>query len=291
MARPNKLAVAYPDIVTYFERSEERVFTAHRLGNFIDDQREEWKIGKHRKLTDIINFLIEKGNLQTHRFRQGENNQVELYSWETQDEFTIISGLKNNAYFAFYSALFIHQLTLQIPKTFYLNFEHSSEQLVSGKPLTQEAIDKAFSKFQRKSLLTYSWKGNKIVITNGKKTGLLGVNKQISDEQSFSYTDLERTLIDIAVRPAYSGGVFEVLEAYRRAKEKLNIEKLAHYLEELDYMYPYEQVVGFYLQQAGYAENQYKVFRKKQEWKFYLTYNLRNPLFSEEWKLYHPKGF
>ena len=33
-------------------------------------------------------------------------------------------------------------------------------------------------------------------------------------------TNIERTLIDIAVRPVYSGGVFEVLKAYRLAKDK-----------------------------------------------------------------------
>ena len=41
-------------------------------------------------------------------------------------------------------------------------------------------------------------------------------------------TDLERTLIDIAVRPEYAGGVYEVLNVYRLAKGKVsaNNEKL-----------------------------------------------------------------
>ena len=68
---------------------------------------------------------------------------------------------------------------------------------------------------------------------------------------SIPTTNIERTLIDIAVRPVYSGGVFEVLKAYKMAKDKVSINKLAAYLKKIGYVYPYHQVVGFYLEKSG----------------------------------------
>lgn len=48
-----------------------------------------------------------------------------------------------------------------------------------------------------------------------KKTNSIDVG--VKTIKKIRVTDLERTLIDIAVRPAYSGGVFEVLEAFKNA--------------------------------------------------------------------------
>ncbi|MBK8734668.1 MAG: hypothetical protein IPL98_01825 [Saprospiraceae bacterium] len=44
-------------------------------------------------------------------------------------------------------------------------------------------------------------------MTNRKFTNKLGVIKRQNNNQCFDFTDLERTLIDVAVRPVYAGGV------------------------------------------------------------------------------------
>jgi len=204
-----------------------------------------------------------------------------------------MSGLKSDSFFCYYSALYLHGLTQQIPKTFYLNAEHTSDS--SGRSddpdITQEAIDGAFASEQRKSSISYSLDEKKIIITNGKRTGKLGVIKNYNDHQHFHYTDVERTLIDCAVRPVYAGGVFEVLEAFKLGMEQLDVKKMASYLNQIDYIYPYDQVIGFYLEKAGYDESMLKLFDKKKEFNFYLTYNIRNKNFSDRWKLFYPKGF
>ncbi|MFN0187860.1 MAG: hypothetical protein ACKVQV_04105 [Bacteroidia bacterium] len=56
-----------------------------------------------------------------------------------------------------------------------------------------------------------------------------------NSEQSYRYTDLERTLIGIAIRPAYSSGVKEDLKENELAKEKVDIQKLKKYLTEMDF--------------------------------------------------------
>ena len=104
---------------------------------------------------------------------------------------------------------------------------------------------------------------------NGKQTGQLGV-MEMKDEfgEVVPVTGLERTLIDIAVRPTYAGGIPEVLEAYRRARGKLSLNRLAATLSKMDYVYPYEQAVGFLLERSGYdivKIRRHKLFRINKE--------------------------
>jgi predicted transcriptional regulator of viral defense system len=278
MARKNKLDLSLPAIVGYFE-------ILNRNGH-------DWNIQPNRNTSRVLDYLLKREMLAKNSFINDSNEVKFIYSWKTQDEYTVISGLKSDSYFAYYSSLFLHQLTLQIPKTVYLNFEHKREirSNDSETNLTQEAIDNAFNGSQRKSSLTFSFNDKKIVLTNGKFTNKLGVVKRQNNNQWFEYTNLERTLIDIAVRPVYAGGVFEVIEAYKIAKGKLNVRRLVKYLEKLNYIYPYYQVIGFYLEKAGYPDKDVEFLKKEMKFNFYLTYDIRKKEFSEKWKLYYPKG-
>ena len=65
-------------------------------------------------------------------------------------------------------------------------------------------------------------------------------------------TTLERTLIDITVRPIYSGGVNAVLDAYKKSIGKVSVKKIIAILDTINFIYPYYQAVGFYLEKAGY---------------------------------------
>jgi hypothetical protein len=69
-------------------------------------------------------------------------------------------------------------------------------------------------------------------------------------------TSLERTLIDVTVRPGYAGGIEGVLNAYRRALDAISVSRPVNILKQLDYVYPYHQAVGFYMERAGFQDKQ-----------------------------------
>ncbi|MCA1568538.1 MAG: hypothetical protein LC803_23390 [Acidobacteria bacterium] len=103
-------------------------------------------------------------------------------------------------------------------------------------------------------------------------------------------TSVERTLIDITVRPVYSGGASEVLNAYRLAKDKVSTRTLIGTLKEMNYVYPYHQAVGFYLERTGvYKKAELQQLRSMpMEHDFYLDYNMSETQFSEVWRIHFP---
>jgi predicted transcriptional regulator of viral defense system len=129
---------------------------------------------------------------------------------------------------------------------------------------------------------------------NGMYTGNLGVIKMPGpDGETLSITNMERTLIDITVRPEYAGGIYEVLKAYRLAKDKVSINRLVAILKEINYVYPYHQAVGFYLEKAGvYKQSQLDLVQRfKMKYDFYLMHKMKDYEYSQKWRLYYPKGF
>ena len=78
------------------------------------------------------------------------------------------------------------------------------------------------------------------MLLSGKDTNRLGVQEITGDQgERIDLTNLERTLIDIAVCPAYAGGTQNVLFSYSRAIQKISVDLLVEMLEDLDYLYPY----------------------------------------------------
>ncbi len=125
-------------------------------------------------------------------------------------------------------------------------------------------------------------------------TGNLGITEiNFSSNEFLPITDIERTLIDITVRPVYSGGIYMVLDAYKAAQDKVSINKLTAYLQKLNYVYPYHQAIGFYLDKTGaYSKKQIDLLHKfEMKYDFYLTHQMKEMDYSPEWKLFYPKGF
>lgn len=294
MGRKNLLDKSFSQIESFFDNYHIHAFNFHGIREIIAEYRDDWQISINKSTKNIIDYLLKKQVLFSHSALTPSNEINQIYTWKFTDDYTVLSGVKTNSYFSYYSALFFNGLTLQIPKTHYLNYERSNNiTRISNSVISQKAIDNSFSKPQRKSKNIYKFHDKRIIIINGKFTGKLGVTPIQTPgraEGKLYCTDLARTLIDVSVRPVYSGGVFEVLEAYRRAKGKVNILLIKKYLDELNYIYPYEQVIGFYLEKAEYNKEDIEIFNTEKPFDFYLTYEMRNKVYDEKWKLYYPKG-
>ena len=152
-------------------------------------------------------------------------------------------------------------------------------------------IDRAFSSKQRESNLFYKFDDWRIVVIAGKQTGRLEVSPLPIDHGVVDVTRIERTLVDIAVRPAYSGGVYQVLQASRNARTRVSVATLLATLKKLDYVYPYHQAIGFYMQRAGYEQKQLsQVKALDRSYDFYLAHDMRERAYDSDWRIYYPQG-
>lgn len=271
------------------------VLNRPELQKLMKNNRKALGITQSLSFEDFVNYLSGFGVLKVFHFEFPKGLSFTRYALPDVSLYAVVSTFYAQAYFSHYSALYLHQLTEQLPKTLYLNLEQTPKpSSTSRKGLEQANIDRAFGKPQRVSNNFSVFEDQTVYVLSGKATSYEGVEDLLlNDKEQVRVTGLERTLIDAAVRPSYSGGVQQVLQAFERAKEVgISVNRLSGTLKKLNYVYPYHQVIGFYLERAGYSETQIGMLeRLDKDHDFYLDYDLRNPDYCKRWRLYVPKGF
>lgn len=281
------------DLVLAFDawRGELQVFSQPDLQAFVRQFRVEAKPDWPCTVENVVSTLQRHGALSAVEIpSEGDYRPFHRYITPTATPFDVAAKLRPKGYFSHATAVFAHGLTEQIPQTIYLNDEQSQKPAPTGG-LTQVGLDRAFRSRQRVSKFAFVYGRTRIVILSGKQTGSLGVIRMDLDGSDHAVTDLERTLIDIAVRPVYGGGVYEILAAYRAALDRIAIDRITEYLAALDHLYPYHQAIGFYLQRAGASAASTAPLRELGlDFDFYLVHGLKDAVLDPSWRVYVPKG-
>ena len=290
----SRIQIAKPDILAYFEALPPVIRHKQMMG-FLAKERAGWRLAQRTTIRDFIVFLKKQGKLKEHKFAFPHQPET-LYVWGEIPMMELLLHLKPRSYYSHYTAMRLHGLTEQVPKVLYLSYERSSDTQW-GTSLTQSAIDEAFQRPARISNNTADFNDFQVLLINSANTGELGVlnhEAQLSLESRVSVrvTNIERTLIDAAVRPAYSGGVFEVAKAFELAKNVVSVNAMGAMLSKLRFTYPYHQAIGFYLERAGYRASSLDLMRRfPMEFDFYLTHEMSATRYVPAWRLYVPEGF
>lgn len=289
----SRISIALPDIIRYFDSYDERVLRRRDLASIFNEQREFWRLTQSMRLSEFIAYLVSNTKLRKVVFKLPHRRETR-YCWGEVSRYKLAVSMKSEGYLSHYSAVALHGLTLQVPKTIYVNHEQRP-QTPSPGGLTQERIDAAFRRPQRRTNNFTEYKGYRYCYVNGKHTGRLGV-VEMEDElgDKVPVTGLERTLIDITTRPMYGGGIPEVLEAYIRAREDISLNRLAAILTKMNYIYPYGQAVGYLLERSGYSIEsieRHRAFRLSPDgFNFYLAHDMKDVEYVQRWRLFIPKG-
>jgi predicted transcriptional regulator of viral defense system len=272
-------------------RGRRQAFAQPDMQAFVRHLRSEMTSGPPLSAATVMSALTRVGALAAVDIpSEGDYRTFHRFVTPSATVFDVAVRLRPSGYFSHATAVFAHGLTEQIPQTIYLNDEQSAKPAPSGS-LTQASLDRAFASRQRTSKFVFVFGTNRIVILNGKQTGALGVRPMSLSGAEHRVTDLERTLIDIAVRPVYAGGVHEILAAYRAALDHIDVNRIVEYLAELDYMYPYHQAIGFYLERAGASGDQTAPLRALGlAFDFHLVHGLKKSRLDTSWRVRTPEG-
>lgn len=294
---PKKTSTLTPNkaMLSYFDERRPRAYRIGDLSSLLEEQREAWKLPASVRTPRLIELLTEEGALRevTLRAEGGQYRDFTRFVWGGCTPLEIASTLKNTGYLTHGTAVFLHGLTEQVPRTIYVNHEQTPKSPPT-QPLSQAGIDRAFKGKQRSSRYTFLLDDSRYTILSGKNSGRYGVEEMRGPSgETLRVTNLERTLVDIIVRPAYAGGVYQVLEAYKSALErKVSVSRIIATLRALDYKYPYHQSIGFLMERAGFEVKKLQRLRELgSEFDFYLGYGLKNPVLDHSWRIFHPEGF
>ena len=294
--RPAKLQAATPAILRFFSESKKRVFHLQDMSKILAENRDAWNLAVSTTPEKLVELLSIKGALREVHITPSENypnaRKYTRYSWGPSSPFSIALSMRKGSYLSHGTAVFLRGLNEQLPRrVIYVNQEQSPKPQPDPDSLTQQSIAKAFSRIQRQSTFVYKYEDSDFLILSGKNTGELEVGTVRVGGEDVAVTKIERTLIDITVRAAYAGGVYQVLEAYRGALGKMSVATLLATLKRLNYLYPYHQAIGFYMQQAGYPSKQYERLKEPGlHFDFYLAHDIRDRDYSADWRLFYPKG-
>ena len=161
--------------------------------------------------SQFLDRLERKGWIR--RIKRGRFAVIPLSSGDARSpqlhEFLIAMELVSPAAIAYWSALNHHGMTEQIPRTVFVATNHHVQLS------TKEALGFTF----------------KIISVQPKK--FFGIEKDWIDEQPFSITDKEKTIIDGLDLPKYVGGVGEIAKALAQDWGELDQAKLRQYAAKI----------------------------------------------------------
>jgi hypothetical protein len=278
------------EVEACFDGAHKSVYFATSLEEAIRQNRATWHLTTVA-VPAIIELLLCESRLRVVDLASESYGSVRRYAWGALSPLELALSLKPDSYLSYGTAAYLRGLLPESPTTFHVNKEQSPKEQLGT--LTQEGLDRAFSARPRQSKLIFSdQEGHRYVVIAGKFSNHLGVSaiKGPAGERLYA-TKVERTLIDITVRPIYAGGVAKVLEAYRASRDGLSAKRLMATLRKLDHLYPYHQAVGFYLERAGFDGEAPDLARRPGlEFDFYLTHGMDDTVYDKAWRLHHPRG-
>jgi predicted transcriptional regulator of viral defense system len=297
MKRIDKINQRWIEVREFFESSQETVFSRKALEYIFTTQSNKFGFPESYRLNEFIEELETRGIATKTSISFGSWDEIR-YLRPSFSLFELATSLRPSGYFSHSSALWIHNLTESLPKTFYINSEQPGRSNPNSR-LSQAKLDYAFRRPQRLSNASATIGGFNLVSLHGQNTERTGIIRTFSfDPLNSASTEvpvssLERTLIDCTVRPYYAGGPFEVARAFETAAEQLSVNRLVAYLNQIEYVYPYHQAIGFYLERTGKVSSRtLDLLRTKPvEFDFYLTHEMEDPDYIEEWRLFVPHGF
>lgn len=296
----DRLRIALPDIVQTFSEGP-TVLTEAALREILREHRKFWRLSNRETLHVFTSFMLKRTDLRQVLIDL-PRRPIRGYTWGEVPLMESMLQLVPGSYFSHYTAVRLHGLTEQVPKTLYLSKEKQRGQdhgIASLRSYSQADIDTSFGKPDRESTnqVEVLEEGVRVVLLDAvahQGAGIMADKVNLGGKRTLNlrYTNLERTLIDIAIRPIYAGGIFEVAKAFEHAQGRLSVNAMNALYRKLKPYYPHHQRIGYYLERAGYKPNLVELFRRyPMEHDFYLTHNMGKTTYNERWRLFLPEGF
>jgi len=166
----------------------------------------------------------------------------------------------------------------------FVSKERSTKIEQGNVTLTQENIDNAFSKKPRRTNAYDKIDNHVVVLLEANKTDTF----EVIEYNGYRVSSVNRAFVEMITNVQYLQSSETIIEVFTKIKEKLNLDTIYTIIEKFDFIYPYFQLAGFYLEQIGFLKAELvKFYDKKSKLNFYTQKNKNHYEFDEYWKVYY----
>ena len=263
-----------------------RILRRSDISDQLREHRSEWDAW-NITVDEALEILLEQKVLVKEEFTSKKYRSIVRYVKGHHSALELGLSLQRDSFLSHRTALEVHGIDAS-SDTVYVNREQSPKD--PPEEITQAGINRAFRNKQRRSKYIFGHVATKYVLLTGKHTGRAGVKKMKAPSgEMVDVTDIERTLIDIVVRPAYAGTIELVADVYIKFATNVDVSHMIQLLKRLDHAYPYHQSIGFLLERAGYSDaGCVKLEALGKKFDFYLDYGMKHPKYNTRWRLHYP---
>ena len=259
--------------------NEKRFFSINDIANILDKLKEENLVSNSLSQNDFYLKLLYDG-LISHTITIRD---VEKIRYTLNKEFNIydfVYSLERNGFFSMFTSLNIQGFTNFRDNFIFISKERMQRVNFSSKNITQEAIDKAFSNKPRKTKAyntTYNYNIVMLESNNTQGVGIINYN-------GYKVSSINRAFVEIISNIQYSKTPYDVIWEFRQLKDKLDINEIFKIIEKFDFIYPYYQLAGYYLEKIGFLKEELsRFFNNKTNLIFYTMKNKTNYDLDEYW--------
>lgn len=257
------------------------------------------KNGLKRLATRVLSEGLIKVKLQ---WKGSHKTTTDIYSSLPSSEISpleIAVAFHPRSYLCYQTALFWNELTEQVPRTFYIAKERPG---TSSKAAAPEFFDEfelrdSFVKLPKEHPNVATFGEYRFAFLARAYTGNAGVESRLisfrNNKVLTLITGLERTLLDCISTPENAGGIANVVDAMKRAADRIETDSLIDLYTKLGLKYPHWQRIGLLLERLASPKHakRWRVRFGAPKCKFYLAKGYKLGWeFDEFWSVYYPKG-
>lgn len=220
----------------------------------------------------LISYTVTFRDIQKIRYTL--NKEFNIYDFAY--------SLENKSFFPMFTSLNIQGLSNYRNNFVFISRERKERNNFISRSLTQDAIDKAFTRNPRRTKAHDVINGYNLVLLESNNTEGIG----IINYNGYRVSSINRAFIEIISNIHYFISPNNVINEFKIIKNKLDIDEILKIIEKFDFVYPYYQLAGYYLEEIGFTKNElFKFYSKKSDLIFYTVKNKEKYEFNEYWNI------
>ena len=227
--------------------------------------------------------LIDEGLTQKSIIIRG-HSKTRYTLRENFNIYSFSNSIEKNSFFSMSTALNIQHLSDFRNEYIFVSKERTTRIKPSSKQLTQENIDNAFRKPPRRTSAYDAIDNYIVILLEANNTNSFG----IIEYNGYRVSSINRTFVEMITNIHYFQSSESVIKVFTNIKNRLDIDVIYIIIEKFDFIYPYFQLAGFYLEKIGFTREELSRFSGEiKNLRFYTQKNMGDYLFDDYWKIYY----